>query len=195
MMRYLSIILLLASPALSQQLTDKSSPLFDPTKMHEIHIQVTDAAWKTMQPKTYNLFSNLFNPTTKPTTAPTKYVEGQRLDPNLQNLQYAYVKAQIKIDGEELHDVGLRMKGNSSYITAATTLHVPFKIDFNRFIPGQHFHGLLTVNLHNNAFDHSQMREHLTYAIFREAGLPASRTSYAKVVLNIPGKYDDKEIG
>jgi len=195
-MRYLFfIILLLTSPAFSQQVTDKSSPLFDPAHLHEIHLQVTDAAWKTMQPKIYNLFSNLFNPTTKPTTAPTKYLEGQRLDPNLNNLQYAYVRAQISIDGEELHDVGLRMKGNSSYMSAEKTLHVPFKIDFNRFIPGQHFHGLLTLNLHNNAFDHSQMREHLTYAIFREAGLPASRTSYAKVFLTIPGKYDHQEIG
>src|SRR5205814_1863505 len=164
------------------------------TRLHEIHIEVSAQGWKTMQPKLYSVLTRLFDaPATRPTTQ--KYVEGQRLRPNLSSLEYAFVKATITIDGEQLHDVGLRMKGNSSYSSAEKTLHVPLKIDFNRFSPGQHFHGLATLNLHNNAFDHSQMREHLAYQIFREAGLPASRTSYARVFLTIPGKYDHREIG
>jgi len=101
-----------------------------------------------MQPKIYSAFANLFNPATRPTTNPTqqKYVEGQRLEPNLNSLQYAFVKAQVTFDGETLHDVGLRMKGNSSYASAEKTLHVPLKLDFNRFVPGQKFHGLSTLN-------------------------------------------------
>src|SRR2546429_8300524 len=199
-MRYLSalICLLIFSTRLAAEpIIDKASPIFDPTKIHEIHIEVSQQGWKMMQPKLYSAFANLFNPTTRPTTNPTnqKYIEGQRLDPNLNGLEYAFVKAQISFDGETLHDVDLRMKGNSSSASAEKPLHVPLKIDFNRFVPGQHFHGLSTLNLHNNAFDHSQMREHLTYAIFREAGLPASRTAYARVFLSIPGKYDRKEIG
>jgi hypothetical protein len=202
-MRYLSALtcLIIFTASISAEpITDKASPLFDPTKIHEIHIEVSAQGWKTMEPKIYSIFSPLFAspPATRPTTGPTtrpKYIEGQRLDPNLNGFEYAFVKAQISLDGETVHDVGLRMKGNSSYASAEKTLHVPLKIDFNRFVPGQHFHGLATINLHNNAFDNSQMREHLTYAIFREAGLPASRTAYAKVFLTIPGKYDHKEIG
>jgi len=202
-MRYLSalIFLFIFTARLSAEpIIDKASPIFDPTKLHEIHIEVSAQAWKAMEPRIYSIFSALFDPqpTTRPTTGPTskpRYIEGQRLQPNLSSLQYAFVKAQVTFDGEQLHDVGLRMKGNSSYSSAEKTLHVPFKIDFNRFVPGQHFHGLNTLNLHNNAFDHSQMREHLAYQIFREAGLPASRTAYAKVLLTIPGKYDQKEIG
>ena len=202
-MRYLFALILLsvfAAPVFAEPIVDKASPIFDPTKMHEIHIEVSAQAWKMMQPRLYSVFSHLFSgepatlPTTNPTTRP-KYVEGQRLQPNLSSLQYAFVRAQITFDGEKLTDVGLRMKGNSSYSSAEKTLHVPLKLDFNRFVPGQHFHGLTSLNLHNNAFDKSQMREHLAYAIFREAGLPASRTAYAKVFLTIPGKYDHKEIG
>jgi len=200
-MRYflaLISLFILTSRVSAEPIIDKASAIFDPAKIHEIHIEVSQQGWKTMQPRMYSAFANLFNPTTRPTTGPTtnhKYVEGQRLAPNLSSLEYAFVKAQITFDGETLHDVGLRMKGNSSYSFAEKTLRVPLKIDFNRFVPGQHFHGLSTLNLHNNAFDHSQMREHLSYAIFREAGLPASRTAYAKVFLTIPGKYDHKEIG
>ena len=202
-MRYLlaPICLFIFTANLSAEpIIDKASPIFDPTKMHEIHIEVSAQAWKMMEPRMYSIFSPLFAspPTTRPATGPTtrpKYIEGQRLDPNLSSFQYAFVKAQLTFDGEKINDVGLRMKGNSSYSSAEKTLRVPFKIDFNRFVPGQHFHGLASINLHNNAFDHSQMREHLAYAIFREANLPASRTAYAKVFLTIPGKYDHKEIG
>lgn len=197
-MRYLFALIclfLFTACLAAEPIIDKASPIFDPTKLHEIHIEVSTQAWKTMEPVYHTMFSAFFEPapTTRPTTQ--KYVEGQRLAPNLSNFEYAFVKAQITFDGETLHDVGLRMKGNSSFSSAVKTLHVPLKLDFNRFIPGQHFHGLSTLNLHNNAFDHSQMREHLAYQIFREAGLPASRTSYAKVFLTIPGKYDHKEIG
>jgi spore coat protein H len=192
-------LLLAGSSAFAEPIIDKASPIFDAAKLHEIHIEVSQEGWNVMQPKMYSVFSHLFNggPATRPTTGPGKagYVEGERLQPNLSSLQYAFVKATITLDGETLHDVGLRMKGNSSYSSAEKTLHVPFKIDFNRFVPGAHFHGLNSLNLHNNAFDKSQMREHLAYQIFREAGLPASRTSYAKVFLTIPGKYDHKEIG
>jgi spore coat protein H len=192
-------LLIAGSFASAEPIIDKASPIFDAGTMHEIHIEVSQQAWKMMPPKMYSVFSHLFtsDPATRPTTGPAKqkYVEGQRIAPNLSSLEYAFVKATITIDGEKLHDVGLRMKGNSSYSYAEKTLRVPFKIDFNRFVPAQHFHGLASLNLHNNAFDKSQMREHLAYAIFREAGLPASRTSYAKVFLTIAGKYDHQEIG
>src|SRR5438105_897082 len=198
-MRILSALVLLvfAMPALAEPIIDKASPIFDPNKVHEVHIEVSARQWKMMEPTIYSAFASLFvgPAATRPTSGPASYVEGQRLRPNLSSLEYAFVKATVTIDGQRLVDVGLRMKGNSSYSSAEKTLHVPLKIDFNRFVHGQHFQGLSTLNLHNNAFDKSQMREHLAYQVFREAGLPASRTSYAKVFLTMPGKYDHKEIG
>jgi spore coat protein H len=196
----LMLSLLLAATTFAEPIKDKASPLFDPTKVHEIHIEVSQQGWKTMQPRVYSVFSHLFKsaPTTRPTTNPAgkpKYLEGQLLDPNLSSFQYAFVKATITIDGEKVSDVGLRMKGNSSYTYSSKTLHVPLKIDFNRFVSGQKFHGLTSFNLHNNAFDKSQMREHLAYQVFREAGLPASRTAYARVFLTIPGQHDHEDIG
>jgi spore coat protein H len=184
----------------AEPIKDKASAVFEPSKIHEIHIEIAPQGWKMMQPKIYSVFSHLFKsdsatlPTTNPTTRP-RYVEGQRLEPNLSSFQYAFVKAIITIDGEKLTDVGLRMKGNSSYTHSDKTLHVPFKIDFNRFVSGRKFHGLSSLNLHNNAFDKSQMREHLAYQVFREAGLPASRTAYARVFLTIAGEHDHKDIG
>ena len=198
-MRFLSALILLVSAnlTLAEPIKDKASPIFDPARIHEIHIQVSEQGWKTMQPSAYSFLGQLFSPSpqTRPTTGPGRYVEGQRIKPNLSSLEYAWVKATVTLDGQTLRDVGLRMKGNSSYTSAERTLHVPLKIDFNRFVAGQHYLGLSTLNLHNNAFDKSQMREHLAYQIFREAGQAASRTSYARVFLTIPGKYDHKDIG
>ena len=119
-MRYLSSLivslLLVVAPALAEPIRDKASAIFDPGKIHEVHVEVSQQGWKVMQPRMYSMFSDLFGSSTRPTTKPSgeKYVEGQRLGPNLSALEYAYVKATISIDGETVRDVGLRMKGNSS---------------------------------------------------------------------------------
>jgi len=198
-MRYLFALILsllvLSSRSSAEPIIDKASAIFDPGKVHEIHIEVSEQGWKMMMPTYYTIFSHLFNGEGAPATRPTRYIEGQRIQPNLSSYQYAFVKAQITFDGETVKDAGLRMKGNSSYSWAGKSLKFPFKIDFNRFVSGQKFHGLTTLNLHNNAFDKSQLREHLAYQIFREAGQAASRTAYAKVFLTVPGKYDHQEIG
>jgi hypothetical protein len=51
------------------------------------------------------------------------------------------------------------------------------------------------LNLHNNITDASWMNEVLTYRLFREAGVPASRTTYARVYLTVPGKYEQRYLG
>jgi hypothetical protein len=39
------------------------------------------------------------------------------------------------------------------------------KVEFDRFVPGRTFRGLHTLNLANNAFDGSLLREALSYEV------------------------------
>ena len=101
-------------------------------------------------------------------------------------VDHKYVKADIEIDGETVENVGIRHKGNGTYIGGLMSDRYSFKIDFNEYIEGQEFRGMTKINLNSNVFDPSFMREALSYDLFREAKIPASRVGYAKVYLTIP---------
>src|SRR5262249_27047726 len=106
-----------------------------------------------------------------------------------------YVKASFECDGQQLGSVAVRFKGNASYDSYENSLKRPLKIDFNRFIQGQKFARQDTINLSNNAFDQSQLREALSYEVYRRAGVPAPRTAFANVYLTVDGRYNRQFIG
>jgi spore coat protein CotH len=52
-----------------------------------------------------------------------------------------------------------------------------------------------TLNFHAGVQDPSLTREALAYAIFRAAGVPASRTGYVEMTFNVPGVYENTSGG
>jgi spore coat protein CotH len=85
----------------------------------------------------------------------------------------------------------MRYKGNGAFGNAPKH---PFKIDFNKFVDGQQFHGVTKLSLNNNVYDTSFMREALSYHLFRQTGVPAPRTAFARVYLTVTGSYARKNI-
>ncbi|MCA9545104.1 MAG: CotH kinase family protein, partial [Myxococcales bacterium] len=59
-----------------------------------------------------------------------------------------------------------------------------FRIAFDRFVAGQHFHTLERMALNNGRQDPSRLRTCLAYDVFRAAGLPAPRCAFAHVTVN-----------
>ena len=101
-------------------------------------------------------------------------------------VDHQYGRADVEIDGEIVKDVGLRYKGNGTFIEGSRVDRYSFKIDFNENVKGQEFRGMTKINLNNNITDPSLMREALSYDLFREAKIAASRVGYARVYLTIP---------
>ena len=170
--------------------------IFDRHRLWEAHIRISAEAWKRMQPEqaqpaARGMLGNLLRglsgaaPATRLANA-----EYERRTPNHFGMEYTYVRGVFEFNGEIHTDVGIRFKGASSYSTARQSLKRPLKIDFNRFIDDQEFHGLQQINLHNNACDPSQIREALSYWAFREAGIPAPRTSFVLLYLTVEGEHD-----
>jgi spore coat protein CotH len=58
------------------------------------------------------------------------------------------------------------------------------KIDFNAFVKGKNFDGLRALNLSNEFPDPSMLRNTVAFKILRSAGVPAPRTSFARVYIN-----------
>jgi len=105
----------------------------------------------------------------------------------LTNSARDWVSADFEFDGERITNVAMRLKGDSSR-TLAISNNAPYKVDFNRYVAGRRFHGLAMLNLNVMSgvpkIRQSGLEEYLSFAAFRDFGVPASRTGFAEVWLN-----------
>lgn len=86
--------------------------------------------------------------------------------------------------GTLLEDVGIRLKGGLGSGRPVKTGKSGFKVRFDEFVDDQLFFGIKRLTLNNMVQDPSMVHETLTYELFHDLGLPASRTGYAFVRLN-----------
>ncbi len=107
---------------------------------------------------------------------PQASLDALALDPD------TYVPADLTFHGETWRDVGVRLKGNSSFqpLVAKPAL----KIKAHAFVPHQRIGDVERLTLNNNVNEPSMMAETLAYRTYRFAGSPAPRTGYAQVTLN-----------
>jgi hypothetical protein len=161
MMKYMVPFLLAGTgPSFSQS----GSIVFNDTVLHEIRIEFSYSTWFDSLSLDYQL--NLDD-----STAPER---------NFACSMY--------FDNMFLDSIGMRQRGNFSNLSATYTnpngLKKPFKLNFDAFRDEQEFDGLKSLNLNNGTDDPSFVREALVYKLMRQHGIPASRTSYAKLYVN-----------
>ena len=84
--------------------------------------------------------------------------------------------------GRIYSDVGIHLKGSYSYqpIDSKPSL----TLNFDKFVPGQTFHGLSKIHLNNSVQDYTGLCEQLARELYRESGIPAPRATPALVYLN-----------
>lgn len=213
---FLALIVCLLIAAMPGHAANKADAALDAffgsDKLYTIHLHVTARDWELMQPDRRARPSPLIADSIPapvgsvkapaaqaavraPTPAKHVAVDGEALPPNNFGFEYVYVKAQFECDGQKMSDVALRFKGNSSFEGMQRELKRPYKLEFDRFVHGRTFRGLQTLNLGNNAYDPWQLREALSFAVYRRAGVPAPRTAFANVYLTVDGQYDREYVG
>lgn len=102
----------------------------------------------------------------------------QSLRQNFRSNQY--YAANISLDGEVMEQVGIRSRGDGSRNEEKPGL----KIDFNKYVKTQEFHGYKTMVLDNLWQDQSLMREKLSFLVFEAMGIPAPALAHARVTVN-----------
>lgn len=110
-------------------------------------------------------------------------------------IDFQYVHADLDFDGLELRDVAVRYKGNGTFMQSRGQDKKSLKLDLNKFSKSQKIAGLTKLNLHSNVTDASWMNEVLSHRLYRDAKVPAPRTSYARVYITVPGKHERKYFG
>ncbi len=174
---------------------DHTDALFDTTNVIQVEIHLNDDQWQIMQPPedTNWDIGKAFEGLMKDAVAGGDLHSEKSSRPGLagyMGIDHQYGKGDVIIDGESVGDVGIRFKGNGTFAEGHASGKYSFKIDFNEYVDGQEFRGVKKINLHSCISDPSMMREALSLEIFRDAGIPASRTGWAHVYLTVPGTFD-----
>jgi len=183
----------------------RGESFFEQERVWAIHIHLTAQAWKSIQPGARPRFlprKGSSEPTPMPTRpasrATTKPLAAEpAYEPVISPFGYVYnyAKGKLEVDGEAAAEVAVRFKGNYSYSLSANGPQRPMKIEFGRREAGRRFPGLHTLNLNTSPPDTPLIREPLAYAVFREAGVPAPRTAFARVSLTVDGLCQKQDLG
>ena len=91
-----------------------------------------------------------------------------------------YYAANISIDGEVVLQVGIRSRGKGSRSGEKPGL----KVDMNRYVSGQEFHGRKSVIVDNLTQDATFLREPLSFAVFEAMGIAAPQIAHTRLTIN-----------
>ncbi|WP_020471023.1 CotH kinase family protein [Zavarzinella formosa] len=181
----------LAAKAEDKPAKKAGADFFDTAKVWEARLVLTQAEYQKMQPPA-PVGGFQFNPVP---VNPPKADPKRDSDRSVFGTEFPWVKASFSIGDETVEGVGLRYKGNSTYLAAARGLKRSFKVEFDHYDDALRFRGLKTLNLHCGVHDTSKLREAFAYKIFRECGVPAPRTAFAEVSLTVTGRHDRELLG
>lgn len=114
---------------------------------------------------------------------------------SMMGLEFPTVHADLVFEGRRLTNIAVRYKGNGTFMNAQQTDKKSFKLDLNESVKGQKLGPVSKLNFHNNVTDSSWMNEPLAHALYRDAGVPAPRSSYVRLTVTAGGTSPDRFLG
>ncbi|MHC5064690.1 MAG: CotH kinase family protein, partial [Planctomycetota bacterium] len=168
MLRPTLLALVTLAPSICAQ--DSQEDFFGLDQIWDIHIELEREDWVQMYPQGDGTTTRLFG-------------------------KFPYRIGKVTIGSHVLDNVAVRMKGNATFLANGGTLKKSLKLDFNREDPEQKFLGMGKLNLQCNALDGTQIKEAVSYQIYRDCGVVAGRTCFARVFLTLHGELEEAYIG
>ncbi len=139
--------------------------LFDVDVLHELEVTVAPEDWEVLRQQERTIYDLLGDDClTGPWGSP-----------------YDWFSAEATFDGEELGAVGVRKKG---FFGSLSDTRPSLKLDVDREVPDQRFHGLEKLTFNNGNQDPGRLRTCLAHQWFADAGLVAPRCALVHVVVN-----------
>ncbi|MEP1471930.1 MAG: CotH kinase family protein [Halieaceae bacterium] len=97
------------------------------------------------------------------------------------DFEYTHFSATVSVAGQTLKQVDIRKKG---FLGSLSATRPSFKLDFDDNVPNRRLEGMEKMTLNNNRQDSGNTHQCIAYDLFRAAGLPAPRCSFARVTMN-----------
>ena len=148
---------------------DPTDHVYDPDRLMSVQIDIDPTDWDALRTQTRDGWAMLS-------------AEDCLAEP--WGSPFTWFGATVTLDGEVFEDVGVRKKG---FLGSLSELKPGLKIDLSEYGQTAEFSGAERLTLNNAISDPSFLRQCLGYGFYRDAGLPASRCSYATVEVN--GEY------
>ena len=139
---------------------------YDRDHLMEVEIELSESDWETLRHQTRNLLD---------------LIGGESCIEETWESPYDWFIGTVTIDGQRMEMVEVRKKG---LIGSQTSERPSLKLDFNDHIDDQAFMGLTRLTLNNGRQDGSRVVQCMGYWLYEDAGIPASRCSYAHVTVN-----------
>jgi spore coat protein H len=191
------------SPALTSQeaawLTTNASSLhlaaalFEPTNVWDVQLKFTSNQWTALGPNTVPPIPGFIRPDGSVILRNPKASRNGLA--GVLGIDFPWSNAALDFDDVKFATVAVRFKGNGTFIDSQRTYKRPFKVDLAKDEKSRQLAGRTTLNFHNLTADASCLSDTLAYEFFRNAGVPASRTAFARLRLTIEGRFEDRLLG
>ncbi|MBT5708697.1 MAG: hypothetical protein HOI66_20465 [Verrucomicrobia bacterium] len=139
--------------------------LYDSSELLDVRITLSETDWNTIRVQSRSMVQAL----------------GEERRTGKAETPFTYVTGDILINGVEFKSVGIRKKG---FIGSLDDNRPSLKVKFNHTDSKAKVAGMTQLTLNNNKQDGALVSQTMAYSLFSQAGLPASKTSYAKVMVN-----------
>jgi len=184
-MKHLLLATIAAVVLVSADEAESSDVFWNDLKVHRFHLEMSEAEWEAM--KALDPHKGL---------APAerlKKINGEQRE--LHRSRFPWAEGSLTINGQHLNGIGARYKGNASFNLMRGSLKRNMKIKLDWANKDQNYNSVETLNLNAGGLDPSKLRDVFSYWLFREAGVPAPRTTFAEMTLTIPGRYEKEHLG
>ena len=179
-----------ATPRLDASRVRNAQDLYRTTNVWLAHLSFAREQWKALDLKRIGPMPNFIRP------------DGMRHLRNPQarrsglagvlGFEFDWTHADFELGGVAFTNVAARVKGNVRSLYEPTR---SYKVDLNKFAPGQKLGGLDELTFNSLISDDSCLGEALAYEFFREAGVPAPRTAYAWLSASVTRRWEQKPLG
>jgi spore coat protein CotH/DNA-directed RNA polymerase specialized sigma24 family protein len=178
------------SPALDASKVRSGADLYGGTNVWNAHFNFTPKQWAALDPRRVQTLPHFFtndgtillrNP-----KAPRSGLAG------VMGYAFDWSAGDLEFSGLRFTNAAIRIRGN---VGALIKPKRPFKVDLNRNVKGQKLGNDDELNFNNLIWDTSCLRDTLGYEFFRDAGVPAPRTTFAWVTVSVKSKWDHKPLG
>jgi spore coat protein CotH len=110
-------------------------------------------------------------------------------------LDFDWVRARLEFAGVTYANVAVRYRGNGTYLNSLFGPKQSYKVDLNKFVKGQNLAGIHTLNFVNAIPDFSYLHDALAEKLFRDLGIPAPRTAFAYLTVEVAGQSAAQPLG
>ncbi len=170
-----------------------ASQLFATTNVWDVRFTFTSEEWKNLGPNKIAPAPGFMDANGR-----MKLINPEASRPGLAGvlgIDFPWSQGTVEFGGRTLTNTGVRFKGNGTFLSAVGNYKRPLKLDLNKHVKGQKLGGVAKMNLGNLLAENSMLTDTMGYEFYREAGVPTIRTAFARVLLSIEGRFDERALG